>query len=182
MRVIKNFLHPKTVEALRKYARDTRLMRCSITGWHKDVVGLLGPVMQWDLDGDFAAAIKGEIIDAHDMEPYHDYNWAISVHMMPRLSYIPWHNDQHHEVNITVYLNATWRADDQGYFIYDDEGVLKAIVPQNNLGLIYKTPLLHTVSLTNVRAEVRESLQIFINRATALPKPYPHTPPVPNAH
>ena len=164
MRVVPNFLHPSTIGRLRKHARDTQLMRCSLTGWNGGVVGVLSPIMQWDLEGELADAVKAEILDTHHLEPYHDHSWRSSIHFGPRLSYIPWHNDQQHEVNITVYLNATWRADDQGYFIYDDNGVLKAIVPQCNLGLIYETPLMHTVSLTNANAPVRESLQIFINR------------------
>lgn len=164
MRVVKDFLHPKTLQRLRRYSRETREMRCSITSWPKGVVGILGPVMQFDLDGELADAIKGEVIDTHHLEPYHDHTWSISVHLMSRLSYIPWHNDQQKVVNITVYLNPEWDADNQGYFIYDDEGVLKAIVPQCNLGLIYETPLMHTVSLVNACAPMRESLQIFINR------------------
>lgn len=163
MRVIQNFLHPATVTRLRQYQRETRLMRCSLTGWDLSVVGNIGPVMQWDLDGALADSVKAEIIDAHHLEPYHDCDWRLSIHLMPRLSDIPWHNDSQHVVNITVYLSPVWSANDQGYFIYDDAGVLKAIVPQPNLGLIYETPLMHTVSLINVRAPLRESLQIFIN-------------------
>lgn len=186
MRVIEKFLHPRTVGRLRTYARETRLHRSSLTGWGSAVSGVLAPVLQWDLPDKIADAIKGEIIDTHHLEPYHEYTWQSSIHFGPRLSYIPWHNDANHVVNITVYLNDSWRADDQGYFIYDEGDGLRAIIPQPNVGLVYETPLMHMVTLTNIQAPVRESLQIFINNTAppvaeqpplpALPKPFPHTP------
>lgn len=167
MKVVEKILSERLLAALRKYSRTTKLLNTSTTQWPVALVGWSSPIVCIPLTDKLIERCRKELAK-HVNTEMRNGSWVGTVHVGGMMSYIPWHNDAgNHKVAITVYMNETWRADDAGYFIYEDATTsppsLRAIVPQRNLGLIYETPLMHSVALSNTRAPLRESLQIFIN-------------------
>lgn len=163
---VENALSEELFQDLRKHSRKTKLMNSSTTQWHSSIVGWSTPILCWPLKGKLLERCRKEL-KKHVNSEMRKAEWMASIHVGGTLSYIPWHSDANHKVNITVYLNESWNPDWQGYFLYDDGNAAnsewKAILPRRNLALIYETPLMHSVALTNARAPLRESLQIFIN-------------------
>ena len=168
MLIVENALSDELFKELRAYSRTTKLMNTSTTKWHSSLVGWSTPIMCWPIKGKLLERCQKEL-RKHVASEFRKSKWVANIHVGGMLSYIPWHSDDHHKVNITVYLNEDWNADCQGYFLYDDGGAAtgewKAITPRRNLALVYETPLLHSVALSHTRAPLRESLQIFINEA-----------------
>ena len=80
-----------------------------------------------------------------------------------RYSFIPWHDDGNHAFSVTVYLNQVWDRDWAGYFMYERNGSedIAAILPSFNRAVLFRTPLLHSVSMPNVNAPLRCTLQVF---------------------
>lgn len=168
MLIVEDALSDELFKDLRAYSRKTKLMNTSTTKWHVSLVGWSTPIMCWPLKGKLLERCRKEL-KKHVNTEMRKSEWVATLHVGGIMSYIPWHTDAHHKVNITIYLNDDWNPDYHGYFLYDDGGAArgewKAITPRRNLALIYETPLLHSVALSSVRAPLRESLQIFINEA-----------------
>lgn len=167
MKVVKGILSDRLFIALRKHSRATKLFNASTTQWPVQIVGWSSPIICIPLTDKLMARCQRELAK-HVNTEMRNGSWVGTIHIGGMMSYIPWHNDAgNHKVAITVYMNDMWPADNAGYFIYEDATTdpasLRAIVPQRNLGLIYEPPLMHTVALSNTRAPLRESLQIFIN-------------------
>lgn len=167
MKIVQNILSERLLIALRKHARTTKLVNTSTTQWPIEVAGWSSPIICIPLTDKLVARCQREL-SKHVNTEMRNGSWGGTIHAGGPMSYIPWHNDANgHKVAITVYMNNPWPADAAGYFIYEDVTTdpvsLRAIVPQCNLGLIYEPPLMHTVALSNIRAPLRESLQIFIN-------------------
>ncbi len=84
------------------------------------------------------------------------YYWAVNSH-------ICWHNDGDRKGAITVYLNQTWDANHGGLFMYQTpENEIKALVPTRNRAIIQLGGVMHAVSCTTNRSQLRKTLQIFI--------------------
>jgi Rps23 Pro-64 3,4-dihydroxylase Tpa1-like proline 4-hydroxylase len=90
---------------------------------------------------------------------------SIIIHFAPKLSYIPWHNDSHVNAALTIYLNEKWNPNWGGYFLYKIDDEIKAIKPEFNLAVLQQggeTGLPHCVTTTNIDADMRISLQMFL--------------------
>lgn len=167
MEVYHDILSTELFKGLREFSRRTKLVNTNLTQWSRDVSGWSTPIICQELPYDLVMRCKEEL-GLLVAEKYRELPWACNVHLGSRLSYIPWHNDANHKVNITVYLHERWDLEHAGYFLYEDApGWFRAIWPLPNLGLVYETPLLHSVALANLNAPLRESLQIFINEPEA---------------
>ena len=84
----------------------------------------------------------------------------MSFHFGMPGSCILWHNDPN-KFAITIYLNKEWDPNDGGYFIYEDDKILKSIPPQGNLAVVQKQNVQHRTSKTSLGAPIRMSIQIF---------------------
>ena len=93
------------------------------------------------------------------------------IHFSPKLSYIPWHNDSHVAAALTIYLNKKWNTNWGGYFLYKLNDEIKAIIPEFNLGILQEggeNGLPHCVTTTNIDADLRISLQLFLTNKKKL--------------
>ena len=75
-------------------------------------------------------------------------------------SYIPWHNDGHHNGALTVYLSEHDK-DAGGYFMYDDGKGIKAVKPKINRAVMVKGGIYHCVSTVNQGSGLRTTIQIW---------------------
>lgn len=167
MEVYNDILTHELFDGLRQFSRRTKLVNTNLTQWTGAVTGWSTPILCQELPYDLVVKCKAEL---GPMVParYRELPWIASVHLGSRLSYIPWHNDATHKFNITVYLHERWDLEHAGYFVYEDApGWYRAIWPKPNLGLVYETPLWHSVAMATLGAPLRESLQIFINEPEA---------------
>jgi len=118
-------------------------------------------IMRYGLENDFE--LKKQIqIEIESKIPYFVKN--MHINLIPNLSFIDWHRDSHCIAALTVYLNEKWNDNWGGYLIYEENDELKAIKPEKNLAIIQKTPLNHSVSMVNIGADYRISLQIFLHK------------------
>jgi hypothetical protein len=130
-------------------------------GWDINVIGMSNAIFKFDLDENLKDIVANELV-AKKILPSIPKNWNLSVQLNSRLSYIPWHNDSIWVFTATIYLNNEWNPEWGGYFVYADGDEIKAIIPQLNRSVSFKTPLKHSVLLTSIDAPLRESLQIFV--------------------
>lgn len=167
MEVYNDILSHELFDGLRQFSRRTKLVNTSLTQWHSDIIGQAAPIIMQELPYDLLTRCKAELGPLVPAR-YRDLPWIGSIHLGSKLSYIPWHNDATHKFNITAYLHTRWDLEHAGYFIYEDApGWFRAIWPKPNLGLVYETPMMHSVALASINAPLRESLQIFINEPEA---------------
>lgn len=118
-------------------------------------------IMRYGLENDFE--LKKQIqIEIESKIPYFVKN--MHINLIPNLSFIDWHRDSHCIAALTVYLNEKWNDNWGGYLIYEENDELKAIKPEKNLAIIQKTPLNHLVSMVNIGADYRISLQMFLHK------------------
>jgi Rps23 Pro-64 3,4-dihydroxylase Tpa1-like proline 4-hydroxylase len=118
-------------------------------------------IMRYGLENDFE--LKKQIqIEIESKIPYFVKN--IHINLIPNLSFIDWHTDSHCIAALTIYLNEKWNDNWGGYLIYEENDELKAIKPEKNLAIIQKTPLNHSVSMVNIGADYRISLQMFLHK------------------
>ena len=118
-------------------------------------------IMRYGLENDFE--LKKQIqFEIESKIPYFVKN--IHINLIPNLSFIDWHRDSHCIAALTIYLNEKWNDNWGGYLIYEENDELKAIKPEKNLAIIQKTPLNHSVSIVNIGADYRISLQMFLHK------------------
>jgi hypothetical protein len=169
--VYKNFLSKETIEKLdnkiddilNKSKPDVPNFTTSLTSWQDNLKKSSTPIIRYVLnetDVDLFKILKKEI--ESKISYYID---GIVIHFSPKLSYIPWHNDGHVNAALTIYLNKKWDINWGGYFLYEDDNEIKAIIPDFNLALLQRggeKGLPHCVTTTNIDADLRISLQLFL--------------------
>ena len=161
MKIIDDLFSLDLIKKIQKFSRSSTQVRTSLTSWDSYLIHRSSAIVLVDIKGDLAEEVKNEL-RPHLDNRWFDAVWGISVHVGPMASYIPWHNDGQAGMSVTCYFNNPWEKEWAGYFIYEDDGEMKCIVPQFNRGMIYEPPILHTVALSSPEAPLRESLQIFI--------------------
>lgn len=149
---IQTFIY-KTTKTTQPYLGRTNMC------WNDGIVGHSAPVIIIDLppDDELCNRIKQVIRGKVNKEPSHImfYIWTV-------LSYIPWHNDNHANGALTVYLNEYWDDNWGGYFMYkNNQDQITALKPETNLGVLQMGELKHCVSTININAEYRLTLQTF---------------------
>ena len=161
MQIIENFLSQELWQALRQFSRQTKLVNTNITQWQGAVVGRSSPIIQQTVSGWLLEKVQAEL-GKHVEREYRRAQWKTTIHLGSYLSYIPWHNDSTYKLSITAYLHEHWELEHAGYFMWEEPDGIRSVVPWPNMGLVYETPLMHSVALANINAPLRESLQIFI--------------------
>jgi hypothetical protein len=141
----------------------------SLTSWTKYLQNNSTPIIRYVLnknDDTLFQYLKKEI---ESKIPYYIDNMVI--HFSPKLSYIPWHNDGYVIAALTIYLNKKWDINWGGYFLYRLNDEIKAIKPELNLGILQEggdKGLPHCVTTTNIDADLRISLQLFLTNKKKL--------------
>lgn len=141
----------------------------SLTSWTKYLQNNSTPIIRYVLnknDDTLFQSLKKEI---ESKIPYYIDNMVI--HFSPKLSYIPWHNDGHVIAALSIYLNKKWDVNWGGYFLYKLNDEIKAIKPELNLGILQEggeKGLPHCVTTTNIDADLRISLQLFLSNKKKL--------------
>ena len=87
---------------------------------------------------------------------------TIMIYYWTRFSYIPWHNDGMHDAALTVYLNDQWDRDYGGFFLYEEEDEIKAIIPKRNFGILQKGGTKHCTTPVNFDGKMRITIQTFL--------------------
>jgi hypothetical protein len=85
----------------------------------------------------------------------------LMLYFWTKLSYIPWHDDGHAKSALTIYLNDYWDDDWGGYFMFNLNNEIKAIIPERNLAIIQTGGVPHSVSTVNLNADLRITIQAF---------------------
>jgi hypothetical protein len=135
----------------------------SLMVWEKGLQANSSPIIRYVLNknnDELFQSLKKEI---ENKIPY--FIDSIVIHFSPKLSYIPWHKDDHVKAALTVYLNKTWNTNWGGYFLYRLNGEIKGIKPDFNLAVLQQggeTGITHCVTTTNIDADLRISLQLFL--------------------
>ena len=175
--IYSNFLSEECVKSLDNkieeilYKSDSNVpnFTTSLTSWAKNVQNSSTPIIRYVLnknDDTIFQLLKKEI---ESKIPYYVDNMVI--HLAPKLSYIPWHNDSHVSAALTIYLNKKWDINWGGYVLYKLNSEIKAIKPEFNLGILQEggeKGLPHCVTTTNIDADLRISLQLFLTNKKKL--------------
>lgn len=130
--------------------------------WQKELIKASTPILRYEFnltETDLFQKIKKEF---ESKIPYKVVN--IIVHTMPKLSYIPWHNDSHVKAAFSLYLNEKWDSDWGGVFMYKIDNEIRAVEPNRNLGVFQYGGTKHCVTTINMDAEYRYSLQFFLEK------------------
>lgn len=175
--IYKNFLSNESIEKLDnkiedilyKSNPDVPNFTTSLTSWEDNLKKSSSPIIRYVLnenDIELFQILKKEI--ESKISYYID---GIVIHFSPKLSYIPWHNDSHVTAALTIYLNKIWDINWGGYFLYNKNNEIKAIIPEFNLGVLQRggvTGVSHCVTTTNMDADLRISLQLFLKQEKKL--------------
>ena len=160
--ITEDVLSLSTLEKLKMFTRDGKQpSSTNFFGWGASVTGMSNAIFKFALDKNLEDIVSNELV-AKKILPSIPKDWNLAVQLNSRLSSIPWHNDVNWAFTATVYLNNEWNPEWGGYFVYADGDKIKAIIPQFNKSVSFKTPLKHSVLLTSIDAPFRESLQIFV--------------------
>lgn len=173
IKIYENFLSEKSLELLNKtvenifnHKDELPIFSSSFSHWDKNLIKSSTPILRYFLnerDIDLTSLLINEI---ENRIPY--YIGGIIIHIMPKLSYIPWHNDAGHSAALTIYLNENWNPDWGGFFMYRTENEIKAIRPIKNTAILQSGGVVHSVSTINMDADYRISLQCFLNNKKKL--------------
>lgn len=162
MTIIEPFFSTGLLATLSEFSHRQKHWRTNLTSWNPVVVAASNAILVLDIEGDMKRMVQEEIKPRIDVS-HHDLPWHMAIHLGTRMSYLPWHDDGNHRLNITVFLNRKWDREFAGYFIYKKpDGELRAVLPSYNMGMIYG-PVPHCSTMPNVQAPLRESLQVFID-------------------
>jgi hypothetical protein len=137
----------------------------SLNKWESQLTYNSSPVLRYDLsyqkDNELFRKLKEE---AEEKTSF--FVRTIMIHIFPKLSNIPWHDDSHTAGALTIYVNEFWDRDWGGYLMYVDKKTkdVKAIKPEKNLGVLQEDKVLHCVTTTNINAKNRISLQFFLEK------------------
>lgn len=88
----------------------------------------------------------------------------IMIYMWPKLSNINWHNDGMYKGALTIYLNEKWDRNWGGYLMYEEDEKIYAIKPEKNLGVLQSGGVVHSVTTTNINADIRMTIQMFLTK------------------
>lgn len=148
------------IKSIYNTSKERPMFSSSISHWDDYLKGSSTPILRYVLSTDdleLMDILKKEI---QNKIPYYVNN--VIIHICPKLSYIPWHNDSGHTAALTVYINKNWDPNWGGYFMYKDNDDIKALKPERNCAILQKGGLSHCVSTTNIDADYRVSIQCFL--------------------
>jgi hypothetical protein len=128
--------------------------------WASNVVKASAPVLVRHYDPALAAIILDQLIKRGVLE---STEFVVMNYAWSRLSYIPWHSDDMHEVAVTVYLNELWDRDWGGVFLYRDQAAeIRGYAPKFNSCVRNAGHIMHsTTMITTDAGSPRLTVQIF---------------------
>lgn len=169
MKIVKNFLDEKLIFNIGEYIKSSNKSKgwYSNSIWDDNIVKNSGLVTILPIS-DFYEELKNSFIN-YDKK-FENYSFIFQYYKWHRGSYIPWHDDNHHDIGATIYLNEEWDVEDGGIFFYletDSTEDLKCIYPKYNTLIINDSNQYHHVSLINYHAKIeRKTIQIWIDKKT----------------
>jgi hypothetical protein len=134
----------------------------SFGNWQKELINASTPILIYEFKSDEIDLLQKIKKEVEIKIPYKVS--SIMVHMMPKLSYIPWHDDSHVKAALSLYLNETWDTNWGGIFMYKPDKDIRAVEPKRNLGVFQYSGIQHCVTTVNMDAEYRYSLQFFLEK------------------
>jgi hypothetical protein len=170
IKVIRDFLDPADYQsaadlAYHSYFSHDTAMKTNAT-WPAAIVKDSAPVLVWTMDQttELYSRIRARLVDRFDIEPTAVIN--IMFYYWTRHSYIPWHNDAHVDMAVTIYLNPQWHLDFGGLFLWQDQTGIHAHMPEANMAIGQKD-VFHSTTPVNWDGGVRSTLQIFVKNTPA---------------
>jgi len=160
--VKENFLPLDLIKSIKHYVSQQKIHRSNYTSWPQDIVNSSSVVMVFDLPEIYLNQIKDVVLEKFNLTQIKD--WHAMYYAWTKLSYIPWHDDGHVGVAITIYLNEFWDENWGGYFAYQSGEKIECIKPSFNKAIQVTTPVRHTVFNTTIDAPIRETIQIFTKK------------------
>jgi hypothetical protein len=160
--VRRNVLPISLINEIRVYSKEHKPDGINLTDWDSGVVSTSGTIILYRLPLKLSTKI---MLYVNNMFPnMGNLVPKITYTLGCRYSYIPWHGDDGHLFAMTIYFNEHWDVDWAGPFIYKSGNEYKAIYPEYNKAVFFKSPLDHCTTMPNIQAPLRESLQIFLDR------------------
>jgi hypothetical protein len=148
-------------DSLQKLSSGREFTRSNFQ-WQPKIVRASAAVLVRDYDTKLAAIILQQL---NDKGVINDKNYSVMNYVWTRLSYIPWHNDNHRRNAITVYLNENWHADWGGIFLYAEDSErrkIKGYVPRFNTAVKNNSKIQHSTTMISMDAESpRVTIQLF---------------------
>ena len=75
---------------------------------------------------------------------------------------IAWHNDEGYEFGATFYLNQVWNRNWGGYYLYEEDDIIKAVKPKfNTLVINDKHEYHHVTQVSSAAPEPRCTIQLW---------------------
>ena len=145
---------------------ERAIFSSSISHWSEYLKSSSTPILRYSMnesDFELVNLLKKEI---EKQVPY--YVDDIIIHLFPKLSYIPWHDDGGHGAALTIYINEKWEPNWGGFFMYKINDDIWAIKPKRNLALLQKGGITHCVTTTNIDSDFRISIQCFLKQEKKL--------------
>jgi hypothetical protein len=149
------------IDSIFNHKSQTPIFTSNVTNWGSGLIQNSTPILRYIItneDLELLGLLKKEI---ESKIPY--YVNGVIIHICPKFSYIPWHNDGNHLAALSIYLNKNWNSNWGGFFMYEDGDKIYAIKPDRNLAVFQKGGTKHSVSMINSDADYRISIQCFLN-------------------
>lgn len=163
--LIENFLPPDILFECQEFAINTlydkRSNFRSSYGWDDSLRRESSPVLIFELasyNKELFFKIKNTV-----KEKTHKVVQDILIQYWSPGCYLDWHTDLSYSDALTIYLNKIWKPEWGGYFLYGRQSGFSGIIPRENLAVFQQSGIPHCVTTINRGADIRISLQMFIN-------------------
>jgi hypothetical protein len=140
-------------------SQNNSKFRLNILAWYNKVVLDSAHILLFD-------------INEHDNELYNILKRFIEDKIKRQLksivfvfytpySHIPFHDDSNHNGGVTIYLNEKWDRNHGGYYLFESNNEIRAIVPKKNMAILQFGSIYHSVSCTTRSSKIRRTIQCF---------------------
>lgn len=160
----KSFLSDQLYDECWKYSTDVLARRDASfftnSTWAPDIVHDSGVVLVHPLQyqSTLYNAIKQTVSSKAGIDVG---NNQILFYYWPAYSYIPWHNDDHVNAGITIYLNPMWNRNNGGLFLYESNQGIRGIVPEPNKCVTQQGGVPHATTPVMPRGGMRHTIQLW---------------------
>ena len=131
--------------------------------WDDDIKeGITGSCLQCYVPGETQEKLIAELSE-HFLDAT---EYKIQYYIWQKNSGIAHHNDNHHIVGATIYLNENWNKNHGGLFVWYDEDdvVMRALCPTQNMIVINDEHQRHFVTqISPLCDEPRYTIQLWID-------------------
>jgi len=177
MKFIKRFenflsekLYDETIKTARHLVNSSSMCFATHRCWNPDIVKDSFPVYIHSIspDSEFYDKLNDEFVQNlesifSEQKIKTQMNPEFMLYYWTRFSYIPWHNDNRmYDGAITIYLNDVWEIDWGGYFLYQDNDEIRAVIPKKNLGVMQYGSVMHATTPVHYDGGMRFTVQAFL--------------------